>query len=170
MKILLQKPCAVLSCSYHSQATASHCIWEYASSRSSLSPTEIALLLGVSKETVLAILCNAKHKLIRNHVQQKLTTTLFNLNYCNSCGRTYNLIQQGGAWRCIEQACRPRYTHLETLFNNKPISHILVTLANLLNVSTIAKLLNMSTKHVREMYKDTFGNLVLLSKNKKIGG
>jgi len=170
MKIRLEAACMLYTCPYHTFNVESHCIWEYTSSKKSISTTELSIILNKNKKTIENILQNAKFKIINTVIKRKLITTPLKLHYCYQCGKAYDLKQVNNHYICRDECKRykpPIIKHIEREYQ-KPISHILIVLSTLIKLSVIAKLLKTTNKTIKNLYISIFGDSSLIYRVKDI--
>lgn len=166
MRIYLNSACQLTSCSYHTEATSSHCIWAYINSKNTITPTELAIILGKNPHEVEDALKQIKIKLVQNKIKQYLQTHKLSLHYCYRCGRAFNLKEKDDKYACVSHCKKSNnYQNIERLYQ-KPISHILITFAGFINTNMIANLLQTSNKAVKDTFIQVFGDASLLSKFK----
>lgn len=166
MRICLSSACQLSSCSYHTEATSSHCIWAYINSKNTITPTELAIILGKNPREVEDILKQIKIKLAQNKIKQYLQAHKVSLHYCHKCGRAFDLKKKGDQYVCVSH-CKKinNYQNIEQIYQ-KPISHVLITFAGFVNTNMIANLLQISNKAVKDTFIRVFGDASLLLKFK----
>lgn len=167
MKIRLRTTCNLNTCPYRTKMAESGCMWEYISSKNSISIAELALILNRNREDIIAIVKGAKTKIIKDVIIKRILTTPKIFKCCAYCGKAFNLKLQDKETYVCQAKCLKKihYSHVES-FYKKPISHVLLILATYLNIGIIAKLLKISNKDVKNMYLKIFGDDSLLTKHK----
>lgn len=169
MKITLEGTCSLETCPYYTPVVKSGCIWEYASSKNSISVVELSIILRRDKKEILNIIKRAKLKMIKTAVKQKLVAKTPNIKYCYKCGKAYNL-RKGGMDKyvcddtCVDIKMR---VPIEKTYN-RPISCILALLPTIMNLSMIAKLFKTSNKLTRQLYMAIFGDSSLLIRDRDL--
>jgi hypothetical protein len=167
MRVPLIKACNVNSCQYYSNTTQSHCIWVYINSKNSITPTELAIILNKNPIEIENTLKQIKIKLAQARLKQYLNNHFIHLHYCHKCGRAFNLKKKKtDEYVCVSH-CRKNnvYEYLES-FYKKPISHILVAFASLINTNMMSNLLQVPNKIVKDTFIKVFGDSSLLVKFK----
>lgn len=166
MRVPLKLACNVKSCSYHTETTMSHCIWAYINSKKTITPTELAIILGKNPIEVEDILKQIKIKLAQAKLKQYLNSRSIKLHYCCKCGRAYDLKKKGDQYICVSHCKKINiYSSIENIYD-KPISHILIVFASTINTNMIGDLLQMPNKSVKDTFIKIFGDSSLLSKFK----
>lgn len=166
MRISLNTACKAGSCPYYTTATLSHCVWAYINSKNTITPTELAIILGKHPQDVENTLRQIKIKLAQSKLKQYLQTHSYPLRYCHKCGRTFNLKEKSNEYVCASHCKKSNpYEHIERVYQ-KPISHILLVFASFINLNMIAELLQLSNKNVKDLFIQVFGDASLLSKFK----
>lgn len=166
MNIRLKDICKLYTCPYNKSTVASNCIWEYITSKNSISITELSIILSKDIYLLNNIVDSAILKTIEYTIKNKINNNIINIKYCNKCGKAYNLIFVDNNYICYNNC----YTHnikyfLENKYK-KPISHILMILADCLDINNIARLLKMNTKEVKKLYALILGDYNILTKLK----
>jgi len=169
MKINLETSCNLKTCPYNSKNINSHCIWDYSSSKKSVSVTELSLILNQNKNDIDSIVKKAKTKIIKEVSKQKLLKLQVCIKYCYKCGKAYSIkLIRKNLYVCKKKCTGINYyTNVERIYN-KPISHILVILSSLMNIGMIANLLKLANKSIREMFVRIFGDDTLLKRRRDL--
>jgi hypothetical protein len=166
MRISLKKACGVISCPYHASTILSQCVWAYINSKKTITPTELAVVLGKNPTEIENILKQIKIKLAITKLKRYLNTRPIKLHYCYKCGRAFDLKKKGDHYICISHCKKINiFQNIENVYN-KPISHILMMFAFTINTNMIANLLQYSNKNVKDTFIKIFGDSSLLSKFK----
>lgn len=169
MKIQLEAICTLETCPYNVSTIETNCLWKYASEKGSISPTELAIILNINKENLYSIFQNAKLKIIKMKIKQKLATTIFKIKYCSLCGKAFDLKMVNNKYICRKE-CMVSTKIIDKIQEEfkKPISYILSLLPTLIKFSIITRLLKVSNKSVKDMYKAVFGDSSLIIRLKDI--
>ena len=175
MQIKLEGTCSLASCPYHTTEVESGCMWEYISAKKSISITELSIIMQKDVKYIINVLKSAKLKIIKYVVYHKLVTNVPNIKDCYKCGKAYNLKKEKNNYvckdmcidMCIDIKLMPIIRNIEKTYN-KPISYILSTLASLINLSTISKVLKLSNKLTKQLYITVYGDASLFSRHKDL--
>lgn len=168
MKIKLEAACSLRTCPYNKDTVTSNCMWEYISSKNSISLMELALISKQNKTDLKKILDRAKFKLVKTVLDRKLAIYSSKINYCYKCGKAYRLrkLRMKANYvckdKCLNINCKLK-CKLDSIYK-KPISHVLIILASSANTGLIARFLKVSNRSIKELYIEIFGNMNLLKK------